>query len=125
MSDRHAIALTTDLGEGFGPYQIGRDGQLFGPISSADVACGFHGGDPRPMERTIAVTTAGAGVGAQPGFLDLVCFGRRAIAVTPDEVRTDILYQLGAFDTFCQVAGATLQHVKPYGAPLLLLLHYY
>ncbi len=117
MTHRHTIDLNSDLGEGFGPYRIGRDGQLFGLISSANVACGFHGGDPRVMERTIAAANAdGVAVGAHPGFLDLVGFGRRAIAATPDEVRTDVLYQLGALDAFCRVAGMTLQHVKPHGA---------
>ena len=100
MTNRHTIDLNSDLGEGFGPYRIGRDGRLFGLISSANVACGFHGGDPRVMERTIAAANAdGVAVGAHPGFLDLVGFGRRAIAATPDEVRTDVLYQLAPLTT--------------------------
>jgi UPF0271 protein len=111
------IDLNSDLGESFGPYVIGDDVGLFGLISSANVACGFHGGDPRIMEQTVAAARAhGVAVGAHPGFLDLVGFGRRAIAATPEEVRTDVLYQLGALDAFCRGAGVALQHVKPHGA---------
>ena len=112
-----SIDLNSDLGEGFGAHQIGYDAELFELISSANVACGFHGGDPRVMERTIATATAyGVAVGAHPGFPDLVGFGRREIVATPDEVRTDTLYQLGALDAFCRVAGVELQHVKAHGA---------
>ena len=117
MPDTRTIDLNSDLGESFGAYQIGADDEIFDLISSASVACGFHGGDPRVMERTInAAKTHGVAVGAHPGFLDLVGFGRRAIAATPDEIRTDILYQVGALDAFCRVAGVPLQHVKPHGA---------
>ena len=116
-TSRPAIDLNSDLGESFGAYTIGDDAGLFSLISSANVACGFHGGDPRVMERTVAAAQgAGVEVGAHPGFLDLVGFGRRAVAATPDEVRTDVLYQLGALDAFCRAAGVVLQHVKPHGA---------
>ncbi len=112
-----AIDLNSDLGEGFGAYRIGPDEELFGLISSANVACGFHAGDPRVMERTVAAAKAhGVAVGAHPGFLDLVGFGRRAMAATPDEVRTDVLYQLGALDAFCRAGGTALRYVKPHGA---------
>jgi UPF0271 protein len=111
------IDLNSDLGESFGALRIGYDDALFPLISSANVACGFHGGDPRTLERTVAACLAhGVGIGAHPGFPDLVGFGRRVIAATPDEVRTDTLYQLGALDAFCRAAGARLQHVKPHGA---------
>lgn len=111
------IDLNSDLGEGFGAYRIGDDAALFPLISSANVACGFHGGDPRVMERTVAAVHAnGVGVGAHPGFPDLVGFGRREMAATPDEVRTDTLYQIGALAAFCRAAGAPLRHVKPHGA---------
>jgi UPF0271 protein len=117
MTGGRSIDLNSDLGESFGAYQIGADEEIFELISSANVACGFHGGDPRVMERTISAAKAhGVEVGAHPGFLDLVGFGRRAIAATPDEIRTDVLYQVGALDAFCRVAGVTLQHVKPHGA---------
>ena len=112
-----AIDLNSDLGESFGAYTIGFDAELFPLISSANVACGFHGGDPRVMERTIATAREhGVAIGAHPGFLDLVGFGRREIMATPDEVRTDTLYQLGALDAFCRAAGVALQHVKAHGA---------
>ncbi len=111
------VDLNSDLGESFGAYAIGEDEGLFGLISSANVACGFHGGDPRVIEQTVARTkVAGVAVGAHPGFLDLVGFGRREMNTTPDEVRTDTLYQLGALDAFCRVAGVRLQHVKAHGA---------
>lgn len=112
-----SIDLNSDLGESFGAFTIGYDTELFPLISSANVACGFHGGDPRTLERTIAACKAhGVGVGAHPGFPDLVGFGRRVMTASPDEVRTDTLYQLGALDAFCRVAGITMQHVKPHGA---------
>jgi 5-oxoprolinase (ATP-hydrolysing) subunit A len=111
------IDLNSDLGESFGAFSIGYDQELFPLISSANVACGFHGGDPRTLERTIAACKAhGVGVGAHPGFPDLVGFGRRVMTATADEVRTDTLYQLGALDAFCRVAGLPMQHVKPHGA---------
>ena len=112
-----AIDLNSDLGEAFGAYRIGFDEELFALISSANVACGFHGGDPRVMERTVAAAKArGIGIGAHPGFPDLVGFGRREVAATPDEVRTDTLYQIGALDAFCRAAGVRMQHVKAHGA---------
>ncbi|MDP9366271.1 MAG: 5-oxoprolinase subunit PxpA [Chloroflexota bacterium] len=117
MTAARAIDLNSDLGESFGAHRIGFDAELFPLISSANVACGFHGGDPRVMERTVAVAAAhGVAVGAHPGFPDLVGFGRREIAATPDEVRTDTLYQIGALDAFCRAAGLRLQHVKAHGA---------
>ncbi len=112
-----SIDLNSDLGEGFGAYRLGDDAELFAVISSANVACGFHGGDPRVMERTVVEALAsGVAIGAHPGFPDLVGFGRRELAATPDEVRTDTLYQLGALDAFCRAAGGRLQHVKAHGA---------
>ncbi len=111
------IDLNSDLGESFGPYQIGYDAELFPLISSANVACGFHGGDPRVIERTIAAATSQqVAVGAHPGYPDLVGFGRREIDATPDEIRTDTLYQIGAVDAFCRAAQLRLQHVKVHGA---------
>ncbi len=117
MAGTLTVDLNSDLGESFGAYAIGSDDQLFDLISSANVACGFHGGDPRVMEQTVATAKAnGVAVGAHPGFLDLVGFGRRAIAASPDEVRTDVLYQLGALEAFCRVAGVEMQHLKAHGA---------
>jgi len=117
MSTTRTIDLNSDLGESFGAYRIGEDDGLFELISSANVACGFHGGDPRVIERTVTqARSAGVAIGAHPGFLDLVGFGRREMNTTPDEVRTDTLYQLGALDAFCRVAGVRLQHLKAHGA---------
>ena len=117
MTESRRIDLNSDLGEAFGAYTIAPDEELFALISSANVACGFHGGDPRVMERTVAAATArGVAVGAHPGFPDLVGFGRREIVATPDEVRTDVLYQIGALDAFCRAAGVRMQHVKAHGA---------
>jgi UPF0271 protein len=112
-----SIDLNSDLGESFGAYKIGYDDELFPMLSSANVACGFHGGDPRTLERTIAACKAhGIAVGAHPGLPDLVGFGRRPINCTPDQIRTDTLYQLGALDALCRAAGVRMQHVKPHGA---------
>ena len=117
MNEPRAIDLNSDLGESFGAWDAGHDGELFPLISSANVACGFHGGDPRVMERTVATAAShGVAVGAHPGFPDLVGFGRREILATADEVRTDTLYQIGALDAFCRAAGLSLQHVKAHGA---------
>ena len=112
-----SIYLNSDLGESFGAYTIGYDAELFPMLSSANVACGFHGGDPRTLERTItACKSHGIAVGAHPGLPDLVGFGRRPISCTPDEIRTDTLYQLGGLEAFCRAAGLRMQHVKPHGA---------
>ncbi len=117
LTGSRTIDLNSDLGEGFGAFRAGDDAALFPLISSANVACGFHGGDPRVMERTVAAAKVhGVAVGAHPGFPDLVRFGRRELAATPDEVRTDTLYQIGALDAFCRAAVVRLQHVKTHGA---------
>jgi UPF0271 protein len=112
-----AIDLNSDLGESYGAFRIGYDDGLFPLLSSANVACGFHGGDPRTLEQTVAACAAhGVAVGAHPGLPDLVGFGRRPMTVSADEVRTDTLYQLGALGAFCRAAGGKLRHVKPHGA---------
>ena len=111
------IDLNCDLGESFGAYTIGMDSEVLPYITSANIACGFHGGDPLVMERTVAACArAGAGVGAHPGFPDLIGFGRRNMAATPDEVRTYIAYQTGALLAFCHEQGVRMTHVKPHGA---------
>jgi UPF0271 protein len=110
------VDLVADLGEGFGPYRMGDDEALLDVVTSANVACGFHAGDPRVMDATVAACARrGVGVGAHPGFPDLVGFGRRTIDMTPHEVRTDVLYQLGALDAFARVHGTRLRHVTPHG----------
>ena len=111
------IDLNSDLGESFGVSRIGADEAMFALITSANVAAGFHGGDPRSIERAVhAAAERGVAVGAHPGYPDLVGFGRRPMQCTPDEIRTDMLYQIGAVAGFCRVAGIALQHVKPHGA---------
>jgi len=111
------IDLNSDLGEGFGPFRVGADEALFPLISSANVACGFHGGDPLMMEATVRrAKEHGVAIGAHPGFPDRAGFGRRALAATPDEIRTDVIYQLGALAAFCRVANVELRHVKAHGA---------
>lgn len=117
MTESVVLDLNCDLGEGYGAYTCADDEALLPWVTSANVACGFHAGDPRIMQRTVELArAAGVGVGAQPGLPDLGGFGRRAMAVTPEEVRTDTLYQIGALGAFCRAAGVPLQHVKPHGA---------
>ncbi|MFE0022421.1 LamB/YcsF family protein [Amycolatopsis sp. NPDC059021] len=111
------VDLVADLGEGFGAYRMGDDAALLDVVSSANVACGFHAGDPRLMEETVAACARrGIGVGAHPGFPDLAGFGRRAMSLTPHEVRTDVLYQLGALGAFARACRTRLRHVTPHGS---------
>lgn len=111
------VDLNCDMGESFGNYVCGMDADVVPHISSANVACGFHASDPLVMEKTVALCKqSGVRVGAHPGFPDLVGFGRRQMQVSPDELRTMVIYQVGALKTFCGAAGVKLQHVKPHGA---------
>jgi UPF0271 protein len=116
-SQPRTIDLNSDLGEGFGPFRVGADEALFPLISSANVACGFHGGDASMMELTVArAKEHGVAVGAHPGFPDRLGFGRRPMSATPAEIRADVLYQLGAMAGFCRAARVEMQHVKAHGA---------
>jgi UPF0271 protein len=109
--------LNADLGESFGHWTLGDDERLVAHITSANVACGFHAGDFRVMERTVAMCRdAGVAVGAQPGYPDLLGFGRRALPFEPDEVESMVRYQIGALEAFCRAARVELHHVKPHGA---------
>lgn len=111
------VDLNCDLGESFGAYTIGCDELVIPLVSSANVACGFHASDPVVMEKTVVMAAgAGIGVGAHPGFPDLMGFGRRNMVITPAEARAYTLYQLGALSGFCRAKGIVLQHVKPHGA---------
>jgi UPF0271 protein len=111
------IDLNADIGESFGRWSLGDDGELLRSITSANVACGFHAGDPGVMRDTVrAARAAGVAVGAHPGFPDLVGFGRRDLAASPREVSDFVLYQLGALAAIAAAEGVRLQHVKPHGA---------
>ena len=113
------IDLNSDMGEGLGPWTIGDgvDEQLMPLISSANIATGFHAGDPVIMCRTIkSAGQYGVGIGAHPGFRDLVGFGRRHINAPANELVNDMIYQLGALREFARLAGLPLQHIKPHGA---------
>jgi UPF0271 protein len=110
------IDLVADLGEGFGAYRMGDDEALLEIVTSANVACGFHAGDPRTMDATVAACVArGVAVGAHPSFPDLAGFGRRAMDLTADEVRTDVIYQVGALAGFAAAHGTRVTHVAPHG----------
>jgi 5-oxoprolinase (ATP-hydrolysing) subunit A len=114
---RLRVDLNADLGEGFGAYTLGDDAAVLAFVTSANVACGFHGGDPRVMDRTVALAVRRAvAVGAHPGHFDLRGFGRRAIPAEPDEIEADVLYQVGALAAFARAHGTRLAHVKPHGA---------
>ncbi len=111
------VDLNSDLGESFGNYTIGMDEEILKYVSSANVACGWHAGDAVVMERTVALAKEfGVAIGAHPGFLDLMGFGRRNMAVTPGEAKAYVKYQLGALTAFTKSMGLQVQHVKPHGA---------
>ena len=113
----YKVDLNSDLGESFGAYTIGMDEAVIAHISSANVACGYHAGDPLVMDKTVAAAkAAGVAVGAHPGHPDLIGFGRRNMACSPKEVKAFIKYQMGAMQAFCTAHGVKLQHVKPHGA---------
>ncbi|WP_375489439.1 LamB/YcsF family protein [uncultured Jatrophihabitans sp.] len=111
------IDLNADLGEGFGVWRLGDDDALLEVVSSANVACGFHAGDPRTMRRVCAGAAAhGVAVGAQVSYRDLAGFGRRRIVIDPDDLAADVLYQIGALDACARGAGTRVRYVKPHGA---------
>jgi UPF0271 protein len=111
------IDLNADLGEGFGRWTLGDDDALLGVISSANVACGFHAGDPMIMRHVCAAAVRrSVAIGAQVGYRDLAGFGRRRIDIAADELTADIVYQLGALQAFAQSAGDRVRYLKPHGA---------
>ncbi|MFE4542283.1 LamB/YcsF family protein [Arthrobacter sp. NPDC056727] len=111
------LDLVADVGESFGAYTLGDDEALLGVLTSANVACGFHAGDPQVMDRTVAACRRrGVAVGAHPSFPDRHGFGRRAMALTEEEVRLDVMYQIGALSAFTAAHGMRIQHVTPHGA---------
>ncbi|RDB64567.1 hypothetical protein C1878_01585 [Gordonibacter sp. 28C] len=112
----YRIDLNSDLGESFGRYTLGLDDQIIPLVSSANVACGQHAGDPMVMRDTVRMAAdAGIAIGAHPGYPDLQGFGRRDMNLTPDEAYSYMLYQIGALQAFCAAAGVPLRHVKPHG----------
>ncbi|MFA4647380.1 LamB/YcsF family protein [Pyrococcus kukulkanii] len=111
------VDLNSDLGESFGRYKLGLDEEVMKYITSANVACGWHAGDPLVMRKTVRLAKEnGVEVGAHPGYPDLMGFGRRYMKLTPEEARNYILYQIGALYAFVKAEGLELQHVKPHGA---------
>jgi UPF0271 protein len=117
MRTEMQVDINCDMGESFGAYHIGADAEVMPYITSANIACGFHGGDPAVMRATVAAAFAsGVAIGAHPGFPDLVGFGRRAMQVSPQEAYDLVVYQVGALLGFTRAAGAELRHVKPHGA---------
>jgi UPF0271 protein len=114
---QRTIDMNADAGESFGPWPMGSDGELFPYLTSVNLACGFHAGDPLTMHASVKLAARhGLAIGAHPGFRDLVGFGRRDLAVSPDEIAADVLYQIGALDAFVTLEGLALHHVKPHGA---------
>lgn len=111
------IDLNSDLGESYGAYTIGNDSEVLRYVSSANIACGMHAGDPFVMHRTVRLALErGAAPGAHPGLMDLPGFGRRAIPTKPEEAYDLTVYQVGALTAFVRAEGGRLQHVKPHGA---------
>jgi len=117
MGKLYQIDLNSDVGESYGAYTIGLDEEVIPLISSVNIACGFHAGDPSVMRRTIAIAKDhGVALGAHPGFPDLLGFGRRNMDATMEEIRDYITYQIGALQGFAVSQGMKLQHVKAHGA---------
>ncbi len=111
------IDLNCDMGESFGAYSIGMDEAVIKYITSANIACGWHAGDPLVMDQTVKMAREnGVGIGAHPGYPDLIGFGRRNMDCTMAELRQYLIYQLGALDAFCRVNNIQMRHVKPHGA---------
>ena len=109
--------INSDLGEGYGAWRMGDDAAMLAIVTSANVACGFHAGDPLIMARSVELAVAhGVSIGAHPSYPDLQGFGRRHLQCSPEEVRALVLYQVGALDAFCRARGCQLAYVKPHGA---------
>jgi UPF0271 protein len=120
-----AIDLNADLGEGFGVWRLGDDDALLGIVTSANVACGFHAGDPSTMRRVCAAAAeSGVAVGAQVSYRDLAGFGRRFIDIEPGELADDVLYQLAALDGIARASGTRVSYVKPHGALYNAAVHH-
>lgn len=113
----YKVDLNSDIGESFGDYKLGMDEEVLKHISSANIACGFHAGDPLTMDKTVEMAVGeNAAIGAHPGFPDLMGFGRREMKITAEEAKCYIKYQIGALWAFARSKGVSLQHVKVHGA---------
>lgn len=111
------IDLNCDLGESYGPYTMGCDEQILDFVTSANIACGFHAGDPATIRKTVKMAlTKNVGIGAHPGLQDLAGFGRREMHISPQEAYDLVIYQIGALYGFVKAEGGRIQHVKPHGA---------
>ncbi|MEO0929771.1 MAG: 5-oxoprolinase subunit PxpA [Pseudomonadota bacterium] len=111
------VDLNSDMGEGFGPWKMGDDAALLDIVTSANVACGFHAGDPDVMDQTMRIAVEkGVGIGAHPGFADLKGFGRRQLPIPHDELANAVAYQLGATQAMARRAGGNVRHLKLHGA---------
>lgn len=112
-----AVDLNADLGEGFGVWTLGDDDAMLDIVTSANVACGFHAGDPATLARVCrAAAQRGVKIGAQVSYRDLAGFGRRFMDVTPEDLTADVMYQIGALSALAEAAGSTVSYVKPHGA---------
>ncbi len=119
------VDLNADLGESFGQWRLGDDDAMLDVVTSANIACGFHAGDPLTLLETCArAAQRGVRVGAQVGYRDLAGFGRRFIDATPQELTADILYQIGALDGMCRAVGTSVAYVKPHGALYNTVVHH-
>jgi UPF0271 protein len=117
MSDVATLDVNVDMGESFGRWQLGDDAAMMPFISSVSIACGFHAGDPGTIRRTVrAAVEHGLQIGAHVALPDLLGFGRRRMAISPENLRDDALYQIGALKAFVEAEGGRLGHVKPHGA---------
>ncbi|GMA63878.1 LamB/YcsF family protein [Alicyclobacillus fastidiosus] len=111
------IDLNCDMGESFGAYRLGEDEKILDYVTSVNIACGYHAGDPANMRSTVELAAAkGVAIGAHPGLPDLIGFGRRNMAVTAQEAYDMVVYQIGALHAFCAAEGTSMRHVKPHGA---------
>lgn len=123
--DRLVVDLNSDLGEGFGVWQLGDDAAMLELVTSANVACGYHAGDPRHLLATCTrAVERGVRIGAQVSYRDLPGFGRRFIDVDPDDLTAEVIYQIGALDGLARVAGDRVRYVKPHGALYNAIVHH-
>lgn len=117
------VDINCDMGESFGLYTIGSDEEMMQYISSANIACGYHGGDPHVMRQTVQLAKEyNVAIGAHPGFPDLMGFGRRYMTCTPAEVKDYVVYQMGALEAFAKAYDLELQHCKPHGALYMMAM---